>query len=207
MVYAVIIHTVIPGSCKVLFSRTYGQDENLASNTSSHISNGDCELGGTAISEDRAAGSRKQLLRTIAERVQADYTFAKSVCLVSMEDEFKNFSEMQVIPSSEMGFTRFPKGEPFSNEKIAVWLASLHYGFTVLCERNENRLLAELALKQLICYMRDQLKIYQHPDVFYNRPDQIAYVVDKFIPNGQLICMNQKLIKQFEKELDTQLKS
>ena len=206
MVYAFFIQTVLPGHCRILYSNTYIPDPSTESNMTQEGDNTEQIPG-----ESRTR--RKERLQSIAEEIQSEYGFRVATSNRSFDIELQTLLSEGTLPDFEIGF--FPLSENTVNisrstskeEKIVVWLAALNCGFSLICNTNENRILAESVLKILIKYFQDYCRILGEPNNVLTKSDRVALIENQFLPNGKLLFMNHRVIRQFEKELETKMKS
>ena len=102
-----------------------------------------------------------------------------------------------------MGFIQLP----FRYPKIAVWQGTGNTCLTLLCEPQENRLLAESVLKTLVKFLQEHLRLLQNPTEVLNKPERLEIILNRFLPEGNLVCMNHRVVRQLEKEVDVKIKS
>lgn len=207
MVYAFMIQTVLPGPCRVLYSNTYIPDP-VASSTKYKQSD-NTEIGDSDCANVRA--TRKEKLLSVAEEIQSEYGFRVATSNRSYDLELQTMLSEGTLPDFEIGFFRLsPDSEDIyatNEEKVVVWLAALNCAFSLICDENENRVVAENVLKLLIKYLQDYCRILGEPNNALARPDRVALIENQFLPNGKLLFMNHRVIRQFEKELQIKMKS
>ena len=206
MVYAFMIQTVLSGPCRVLYSNTYVPDPVCPFHK---VKVGDNEE--FSIDSAKVRTIRKERMQLIAEEIQSDYGFRMAMSNRSHDTELQTLSAEGTLPDFEIGFFRLsPETEEICvshEEKVVVWLAALNSAFSLICDVNENRVLAESVLKLLIKYLQDYCRILGEPNNALTRPDRVALIENQFLPNGKLLFMNHRVIRQFEKELETKVKS
>lgn len=110
------------------------------------------------------------------------------------------------LPDLEVGCIRLPVGNPFSVERIALWLGAGNTGFSLVCEKSENRLLAENVLKILIRFIQEHVRVLNQPSEARLKSDRIALILSRFLPNGNLLFMNHRVVRQLEKEVENLMK-
>lgn len=196
MVYAFIIHTLPPDTCRVLFSCTFGLED--AGVDDHRIENeGD-------VTEMRTL--RKEQMALVARQVQSEFSFQKAVSeRVTYNDGLSNGQE-DWMRDAELGMFRLAAGDPFKTEKIAVWLGAGKTGFILVCETHENRLQVENQLRLLVKNLQEHVKAVRQPIEVLEKGDRVMAVLHHFLPSGHIIFMNHALIKQTEKELDIALR-
>lgn len=123
-----------------------------------------------------------------------------------MEDDIQRMGNDDTLPDFEFGCIRLPEGNPFTVERIALWLGAGNSGFTLVCEKSENRLLAENVLKILIRFIQEHVRIINQPSEARLKSDKIALILSRFLPNGNLLFMNHRVVRQLEKEVENLMK-
>lgn len=201
MVYAFIMHTLLPPVPKILYSCVFGFERI------------DADTGKDSESGVRSA--RKEQIVQVALEIQSQYTFRTSVSGRSYEADMQVLQNEGTLPELELGFIRFPDRQQASGDgtsrcrpkpKTAVWLGALNCAFVLLCDAHENRALAEHVLKVLVKHLHEHCRVFHQPADVTNRVDRVALVLNQFLPGGQLLVMNHRLLRQFEKELDVKIK-
>jgi len=121
-----------------------------------------------------------------------------------VDEDIQRMSNEDTIPEMELGFLRVSGLQPQGN--IAVWQGSGDTGFILLCDPTENRMQAETSLKLIINNLQNYLRLMNQPMEVLNKPERIALLLNKFLPDGNLILMNHRVVRQLEKELETLMK-
>ena len=240
MVYAFIIHTLLPGRCRVLYSSVFGADpgsggeERNGSEFSEFDSVSETGLttdgadpgegpgagsvaGGTPADHHRKA--QKKYILQIAQDVHSEYAFRTKTTNRSFEKDMLTLQNEGTLPNFELGFFRCPYPQCQSpqpgqdagergrcKDNVAVWLAALNCAFVLVCKKHENRLVAESVLKLVIKHLVGHLRVLTQPTEVVLKPDKVTLVLRQFLPAGQLLPMNHRVIRQFEKELDTKMR-
>ncbi|XP_033633229.1 AP-5 complex subunit sigma-1-like [Asterias rubens] len=214
MVYAFIIHTLNlsagAGMCRVLYSSVFGSDgtpdyclANMEDQTGS--SPASVTLSQQQLNDMRTV--RKEQLALVARQVQSEYSFRKAVHGGDHAEQDTSFSGLLDDPSQfEHGMFRLKGGDPFQGEKITVWLGLGSVGLALICEKNENRLLAEGALKLLARYLQEHVQVLTQPAELLTKGDRVAVIVHQFLPSGRLLFMNHAVTKQIERDMDNLLR-
>lgn len=202
MVCAFIIHTLLPGPCRVLYSRRFAvefgcQDEFFDEKDDATT----MKLSPTDI---RQRG--KQTVEGIAAAVHSEYQFRRAVAGSFVEDDMQRFGNEESLPDFESGIIRLPGGKFFQDDKSAVWLGAGNSGFTMVCDKGENLMLAESVLKLVIRFLQEHTRILGQQTENLLKCDRITMVVEQFLPNGILLFMNHRVVRQTEKELETLMK-
>ncbi|KAL3863808.1 hypothetical protein ACJMK2_005539 [Sinanodonta woodiana] len=193
MVYAFIIHTLLPGPCKVLFYQIYGQDE--------------CDLKHEVQQPSDLKATRKTQIEQAANQVHSEYQFRRAVENRTVEEDIQTLANEDTLPEFELGFISLLEGEPFAKPRIAVWLGAGNTGFTLVCHETENRVLAENVLRLIIRCLQEHVRILSQPAEAFLKVDKVCLVLSCFLPEGSLIFMNHRVIRGLEKELETLIKN
>ena len=74
----------------------------------------------------------------------------------------------------------------------------------MICDQDENRLQAENVLSIIVKYSHDYiLNLEQNMAEILIKGERIAAILQLYLPNGQVAFLNNKVIKQLEKQLET----
>ncbi|XP_060075516.1 AP-5 complex subunit sigma-1-like [Ylistrum balloti] len=188
MVNAFIIHTLLPGPCRVLYQQVY------------HVAEIDTTATKSSDSDFRIL--RKQKIQEVASEVHSEYQFRRAVSNRTVEQDLQRLNNEDTLPEMEHGFLRLPA----MDSMIAVWQGTGNTCCTLVCSETENRMLAENVLKLLLRFLQEHLRLLHQPVEVVNKPDKVAIVLNRFLPNGQLLFMNHRMVRQLEKEMDTLMK-
>ncbi|KAK3585482.1 hypothetical protein CHS0354_003330 [Potamilus streckersoni] len=194
MVYAFIIHTLLPGPCRVLFYQMYGQDD-------------ECDSKNELQRTSELKATRKAQIEQVASQVHSEYQFRRAVANRTVEEDIQTLANDDTLPEFELGFIRLLEGEPFEQTRIAVWLGAGNTGFTLVCHETENRVLAENILKLIIRCLQEHVRILSQPAETFLKVDKVCLVLSRFLPEGSLLFMNHRVIRGLEKELETLIKN
>jgi AP-5 complex subunit sigma-1 len=150
---------------------------------------------------------QRQQSQNVADYVQSEYLFRKAVTGRTMEEDISRLNNEDTLPEFEMGFLRLPTGEPYQTEKISLWQAAANCCFTFVLERHENRSVAENVLKRLIGFFQEHFRVLNQPSEAMLKVDRVDLILDKYLPGGQLLFMNNKYSRQLEKQIEQIMKS
>ncbi|ESO85132.1 hypothetical protein LOTGIDRAFT_196130 [Lottia gigantea] len=193
MVYAFIINTILPGIPRLLYYDIFGQD-GVADDS-------------LDITADVLTSIRKSQIQQVFERVHSEYQFRRSFSGRSVEDDVLKLINDDTLPEFDTGFFRLRAGEVFQKDRYVIWLAAGYTAFSFVCEKYENRLVAESILKHLIRYLQEHVRVLTQPSETGLRSERVGVVVNTFLPQGNLLFLNNRLIRQLEKEVDNQIKA
>ncbi|XP_022086649.1 AP-5 complex subunit sigma-1-like [Acanthaster planci] len=208
MVYAFIIHTLNPSveaeACRVLYACTFGSEDSL---------DDPAELPLSSNTSDQVIDRRtfkKEQLALVGRQVQSEYSFRRSACSRDQSEQVAGGLSLAVSLDDagqwDVGFFRLLAGDPFRMEKVVVWLGLANIGLALVCERSENRLLAESTLKLLLRYLQEHVQAATQPAELLTRGDRVAIIVHQFLPSGRLVFMNYAVIRQLEKDMENLLR-
>jgi len=210
MVRAFLIHTVRPGPCKILYSRFYGQESpviDVNPNVDTDLFRQPVQTNSDHQETDPeiAHRLRNEQLQYTAEKVQESYEFRTSTTGKSFESDFARLTNDGILPEFELGFVLLPD-DIFNTSKVVVWLAALNCGFTMICDLDDNRYTAESVLRLIVKFLQKYCDVLTKTLDLLSKVDKITVIVDSYLPCGQLVIMNHRLVRQIEKLLDTKIK-
>lgn len=186
MVYAFLIHTLTPGPCRLLYSSVFVHDPQIHE-----------------VPTDDERATRKEQLLQVAQRVQSEYSFRFVASGEDSPEDLAGLSSTNELMSSlKSGVFRLSPGNPFNAEKVVLWKGLANSGFTLICEKDENRLIAENVLDHVIRHLQEHCQIILQPSEAILKVDRVITVIYHFLPNGQLLFMNNRYLRQVEKELE-----
>lgn len=145
------------------------------------------------------AGSREELLNSIVQKVKREFDFNSSVSSNNRMD----FSDSSALDIESKGIFNI---KVHDSQKPVVWHSYCGMLFILVCENTENRILAASTLFFLIRTLRDLVpKMMSNSSELVLKADVVSLIVNTFLPNGQLLFMNnqatQQLIKEIQKAL------
>ncbi|XP_020628535.1 AP-5 complex subunit sigma-1-like [Orbicella faveolata] len=186
MVYAFLIHSLTPGPCRVLYSTPFVHEP---------------PLDGVAGEDERS--KRKEQLLQVAQRVQSEYSFRYVASGSESQEDLSGLSSTdELLSNLKAGVFRLSSGNPYKAERVVLWKGLANSGFTLVCEKNENRLIAENILDLLIRHLQEYCQVILQPSEAILKVDKVAAIVHQLLPNGQLLFMNNRYLRQVEKELE-----
>lgn len=140
----------------------------------------------------------KICLNYILSRVQAEYIFRKEVTETNADVQEEALKE-----KNEHGIFRMSGYDFLSNECYVLWQTMFGCAFLLILSPTENTPLAELVLSQLVSYITSSFNILEEGlRQLSTYPEKIAAVTHIFLPAGQLLVMNHKVVRQFQKDLE-----
>ncbi|XP_053560298.1 AP-5 complex subunit sigma-1 [Bombina bombina] len=198
MVYGFIIHTVgaSPGGndniCRVLHSKIFS-----------------CDILDEKLRAEEQYLERERLKRKEQIAVVARQT--ESMCLQMRQASGRPASDFVVhavdeaitLHEEDVGVYSLAPGDPFSEEKIVLWVGVFSLGFSMICDAQDNLTLAESSLRLVVKYLIDSLKLLTHSSNVVLKADKIEMTLNKFMPHGQLLFLNHQAVQTLEKELSS----
>eukprot|EP00005_Dracoamoeba_jomungandri_P013421 CAMPEP_0174271228 /NCGR_PEP_ID=MMETSP0439-20130205/47168_1 /TAXON_ID=0 /ORGANISM="Stereomyxa ramosa, Strain Chinc5" /LENGTH=149 /DNA_ID=CAMNT_0015361087 /DNA_START=92 /DNA_END=541 /DNA_ORIENTATION=- len=103
------------------------------------------------------------------------------------------------------GIFVLPAGDLFQEHKIVVWAQIQHCAFVLICEEDENRLLASNFIRKFAIIVMDHFKNTQlamNPKEVSAKLDEILLLLDNFLPDGQLLFSSPHFTAHLQKEFD-----
>jgi len=100
-----------------------------------------------------------------------------------------------------------PSGEFFTEPKTVVWRRVNQVAYTLICEPDENRILASHFLANLPRIFSDLTKkpASVAGGEFFNRPEEALILINSYLPNGQLLFVTPNFSKHIRREVDNNL--
>ncbi|KAH1169931.1 hypothetical protein KIL84_000916 [Mauremys mutica] len=197
MVHAFLIHTLHPrpgaeaGLCRVLYSRVFGSER---------LDQSPEEPGPHDLEKERLG--RKEQILAVARQVD-------STCKLLHQASGRPASDFPVqlpdepisLQDAPSGVFRLPPGDPFCENKTVLWLGVLSLGFALVCDPQENLMLAENTLRLVVKYLLEHLKLLNQGSDVVLKADKTEIILSKFLPHGQLLFLNDQFVQGLEKEL------
>ncbi|XP_043368811.1 AP-5 complex subunit sigma-1 isoform X1 [Dermochelys coriacea] len=197
MVHAFLIHTLHPrpgeeaGLCRVLYSRVFGSER---------LDQALEESGPHGLEKERLG--RKEQILAVARQVD-------STCKLLHQASGRPASDFPIqlpdepisLQDAPSGVFRLPPGDPFRENKTVLWLGVLSLGFALVCDPQENLMLAENTLRLVVKYLLEHLKLLSQGSNVVLKADKTEIILSKFLPHGQLLFLNDQFVQGLEKEL------
>ncbi|KAM6163239.1 AP-5 complex subunit sigma-1 isoform 1-T1 [Rhynchocyon petersi] len=194
MVHAFLIHTLRApnaedtGFCRVLYSCVFGSEKSPEDSR--------------PYSTERDRLLRKEQLLAVARQ-------AESMCRLqqqasgrfSMDLPPQSSDEPMSLHEAPHGAFRLPAGDPFQEPRTVVWLGVMSLGFALVLDAHENLLLAEGTLRLLARLLCDHLRLLTPGTSLLLRADRVEAILARFLPQGQLLFLNDQFVHSLEKEL------
>lgn len=94
-----------------------------------------------------------------------------------------------------------PPGDPFPERVTVVWLSVLALAFAVVCEPRENLSLAEITLRRMAPRLLLSLRLLGPGADVLLRPDAVDGLLDRLLPHGQMLFLNECFLQAIDREL------
>ncbi|XP_066269214.1 AP-5 complex subunit sigma-1-like [Branchiostoma lanceolatum] len=194
MVRSVIIQTVTPGPCRVLYAQTYGSDADQPGQTGS-------------LAQTAARGRQKERVAAVARQVQSECSFQHHCAAADPvgEEVRRHLSQEGAAIVPQTGTFQMPEGEPFGTRVFTVWQTAANCGLSLVCENHENRQQATAVLSQIFKLLKLHLRLLNQPEEVLQKPEKVAAILHHFLPQGQLLFLNSRAVRHKEKDLELKL--
>ncbi|KAJ9583162.1 hypothetical protein L9F63_022494 [Diploptera punctata] len=203
MVYAFMIQTLDSKECGVIYYRAFTCYSNIESDNTYYLNNSNGESGICGHFRPHklfeTSTEMKELLQHVANKVQMQYSMKMkhSLAPVELTDSKEAFAK---------GIFMERKWKKESGLEIPiVWQCAPGLGFVLLCNRRENIVQAHNVLSIIIQQLEKHLQFVSNPAMALALVETVALIVNQFLPSGQLLFMNSRLVRQFEKQLEHDL--
>lgn len=221
MVIAFMIQTLNPKGCDILYYRAFtcyssgsvgglqntndGKDKDsvysLRSNTDARSSD-QCgvqsHLRPSRLFETSA--EKKDMLQHIACKVQMQYSLKVKHSLVPI---LVNSDHKEAFVKGIYMERRWKKENGV--EMPIIWQGVPGLGFVLVCSKSENYVQAHNILDVIIEQLEKHLQFLTNPVMALTVVETVVLIVNQFVPGGQLLFMNSRLVRQFEKQLELHL--
>jgi AP-5 complex subunit sigma-1 len=146
------------------------------------------------------SAEKKELLQHIACKVQMQYSLKvkHSLVPVLVNSEYKEAFVKGIYMER-----RWKKENGV--EMPVIWQGVPGLGFVLLCSKSENYVQAHNVLDVIIQQLEKHLQFLTNPVMALTIVETVALIVNQFLPSGQLLFMNSRLVRQFEKQLELDL--
>lgn len=220
MVIAFMIQTLNPKGCDILYYRAFTcynsggaegfktRSENKYSDNVSFRSNTDDKVSDQCSVQSYFRPSRlfetstekKELLQHIACKVQMQYSLKVKHSLnpTLVPNDYK-----QSLVKGIFMERRWKKEN--SVEMPIIWTGVPGLGFVLVCNKSENYVQAHNVLEVIVQQLEKHLQFLTNPALALTIVETVALIVNQFLPGGQLLFMNSRLVRQFEKQLESHL--
>lgn len=198
MVHGFLIHTLgsgLDGSqslCRVLYSRTFSFE--IFDDQAEDQRERDPE---------RERLRRKEQILTVARQVQMSCALLRQASGKPVVESALQppLDEPFSLQDADFGVFGLSPGDPFNTQKTVLWMGVLSIGFALICDADENLVLAENTLRMLVRFLVDALKLLSQSSDVVLKSDKAEILLNTFLPHGQLLFLNHQFVQALEKEL------
>ncbi|KAG8434929.1 hypothetical protein GDO86_013046 [Hymenochirus boettgeri] len=149
---------------------------------------------------------RKQQISIVASQTRSMCHLRRQASGRPANDFTVHLSDEPIsLLEEDIGVYSLEAGDPFTQEKIVLWVSVFSLGFSLICDLQENLALAEYTLRMLVKYLVDSLKLLTNSNNIVLSADKIEMSLDKFIPLGQLLFLNHQAVQVLERELSSKM--
>lgn len=219
MVLAFIITSLTGDTPLVLYYQVYGQLlQPVREPSDTEPSNKRDSSAGSETGESLQKLCKQHISR-VADQVHSEYQFRRDTNNLTPEEDIQRLNNDDTLPEFEVGHFRvetpvFSSGNPgdtdktsYKNYQHVTWMGAALTGFILLCESCENRVVAEQVLRLLVRFLQEHVRVLNHPTEIAHKVERVAEVLDRILPDGNLLFMNHRVVRQIEKELETVMKT
>ena len=217
MVLAFIITSLTGDTPLVLYYQVYGQ---ILIPTPMGTHSNEKQESSVDTSNERLRKLRKQHITRVAEQVHSEYQFRREVNNLTPDEDIQRLSNDDTLPEFEIGHFRVQTptaspdtivegggGQNVKTFQHVTWMGAALTGFILLCDSCENRAVAGQVLRLLVRFLQEHVRVLSQPSEIANRVERVAEVLDRGLPDGNLLFMNHRVVRQIEKELESAMKT
>ncbi|NWU76850.1 AP5S1 protein, partial [Onychorhynchus coronatus] len=145
---------------------------------------------------------RKEQLLVVARQVASQCQLLQSSLGRPSSPQFPQLPDEPVsLQDAPGGLFQMPPGDPFPDRVTVVWLSVLALAFAVICDPQENLSLAEITLRRLAPRLLVSLRLLSPGADVLLRPDAADALLDRLLPNGQMLFLNERFLQAMDREL------
>ncbi|XP_063165942.1 AP-5 complex subunit sigma-1 [Candoia aspera] len=177
------------GPCRVLYSRAFA-----------------AEGPEDGQEQEKARLGQKERMLAVARQVEAVCKLQQTVTGKRHPEHLHQPPEdMLSLQETPLGVFRLPTGDPFSEDKTVLWLGVQCLAFALVCDPDENIMLAESTLRLVVNALLEHLKLLSSGSNVLLKTDRMEVILGKFLPHGQLLFLNDQFVVGLERELSAHL--
>uniref|UniRef100_A0A2C9KKF5 AP complex mu/sigma subunit domain-containing protein n=1 Tax=Biomphalaria glabrata TaxID=6526 RepID=A0A2C9KKF5_BIOGL len=165
----------------------------------------DCKLETDSESDDDFRKKRKEKMKRVEEMLYSIYQFSITTNPRNAEADIQMLNGDVPVPELNMGHFKLYKNDPFDQDMHVIWTSVCGVILSFVCYSHENRIQAQSVLCLLVRQLF-QRNILQPLEILA-KPDKVYLLVTKFVPDGIIVFMNNRLIRQLERESDALFKA
>ncbi|XP_014822212.1 PREDICTED: AP-5 complex subunit sigma-1 [Calidris pugnax] len=109
--------------------------------------------------------------------------------------------EPVLLQDAPGGLFQLPPGDPFPERVTVAWLSVVALAFALVCDPQENLSLAEITLRRLAPRLLASLRLLGPGADVLLRPETIDVLLDRFLPHGQMLFLNELFLQAVDREM------
>ncbi|KAM6270194.1 AP-5 complex subunit sigma-1 [Porphyrio hochstetteri] len=176
-----------PAPCRVLYARTFGTPPG------SEEGSGD---------PPRQRLRRKEQMLVVARQVSSQCQLLQASSGRPSSLQLPLLPDQPVsLQDSPGGLFQLAPGDPFPGGVRVAWLAAFALAFAFVCDPHENLSLAEITLRRLASRLLASLHLLGPGADVLLRPDAIDSLLDRLLPHGQMLFLNERFLQAMDREM------
>ncbi|CAN0025689.1 unnamed protein product [Bubo scandiacus] len=175
-----------PAPCRLLYSRAFGTPPETPPGT------------------PRQRLRRKEQLMAVARQVVSQCRLLQSSLGRPSSPQLPQLPDEPIsLQDAPGGLFQLPPGDPFPEGVTVAWLSFLALAFALVCDPRENLALAEITLRRLAPRLHTSLRLLGPGADVLLRPEAADLLLERFLPHGQLLFLNERFLQALDRELGT----
>ncbi|NXN19024.1 AP5S1 protein, partial [Indicator maculatus] len=172
-----------PAPCRVLYARTFGTPP---------------EPG----TPPRQRLRRKEQLLAVARQVASQCRLLQSSSARPLSPQLPQLPDDPIpLQDAPGGLFQLPPGDPFPEGVTVAWLSVVAIALALVCDPQENLLLAEITLRRLAPRLLHSLHLLGPGADVLLRPEVADGLLDRLLPHGEMLFLNQHFLQAIDREL------
>ncbi|NXG45178.1 AP5S1 protein, partial [Psilopogon haemacephalus] len=172
-----------PAPCRVLLARTFGTPPGPGT-------------------PPRQRLRRKEQLLALARQVASHCHLLQSSSPRPLSPQLPQLPDDPIpLQDAPGGLFQLPAGDLFPEEVTVAWLAVAAVALALVCDPRENLWLAELTLRRLAPRLLRSLHLLGTGADVLLRPEVADVLLDRLLPHGEMLFLNQRFLQAVDKEL------
>ncbi|NXO80843.1 AP5S1 protein, partial [Sitta europaea] len=145
---------------------------------------------------------RKEQLLVVARQVASQCQLLKSSLGRPSSPQLPQLPDEPLsLQDAPGGLFQLAPGDPFPEQVTVAWLSVLSLAFALVCEPRENLSLAEITLRRLAPRLLQALRLLSPGADVLLRPDAADGLLDRLLPHGQMLFLNEHFLQAMDREL------
>ncbi|NWR66429.1 AP5S1 protein, partial [Bucorvus abyssinicus] len=145
---------------------------------------------------------RKEQLAAVARQVASQHHLLQSTSGRPLSPQPPQLPDDPLsLQDAPAGLFQLPPGDPFSQRLTVTWLSALSVAFALVCDPGENLALAEMTLRRLAARLLVTLRLLGPGADVLLRADAIDVLLDRLLPHGEMLFLNEWVLRDVDREL------